>query len=178
METYTDYKPFINNPNYKEDRRNVLDNLEVSAIDLPLAPLVQSINRLPFVFSLQCCYGHFLWENGTEIYTLEPLKTDKLVTYRLAYIAFCIENSFSGSLLQQKLISIPSFVDQSNVQFCSAQWFWDQWPNSYALQIMPERFKDLDSAQITYAETMEIAKIRDTFFAYLGDFVTHSINQE
>jgi len=178
METYTDCKPFIDNPNFKEDRRNILDNLEVGGMDLPLIPLVQKINRLPYVFSLQCCHGHFLWQNGKEIKTLEPLETDTSVTYRLAYIALCIENSSSGRRLQQRLMNIPLFINQDNIQFCSAQWFWDQWPNSYALQIMPERFKAFDSALTTYAEAREIAKIRDACFAYLDEFVTNISNEE
>lgn len=172
METYSECKPFVDHPEFRENRRQVLENLEVGDIDLPLVSLVQKINRLPHVFSLQCCYGHFLWNNGTEIKVLEPLKTDKWVRYRLAYIALCIENSSSGRVLQQRLMDIPSFSNQDNVQFCSAQWFWDQWPNSYALQIMPERFKEFDSAQITYVEAMKIAKLRDVCFAYLDNFVT------
>ncbi len=178
METYTDCKPFIDNPNFKEDRRNILDNLEVGGIDPLLVPLVQKINRLPYVFSLQCCHGHFLWKNGQEIKTLEPLETNKWVTYRLAYIALCIENSSLGRRLQQRLMNIPLFINQDNIQFCSAQWFWDQWPNSYGLQIMPERFKAFDSALTTYAEAREIAKIRDACFAYLDEFVTNISNQE
>jgi len=178
METYTDCKPFIDIPNFKEDRRNILDTLEVGGIDPLLVPLVQKINRLPYVFSLQCCHGHFLWKNGQEIKTLEPLETDKWVTYRLAYIALCIENSSSGRRLQKRLMNIPLFINQDNIQFCSAQWFWDQWPNSYALQIMPERFKAFDSALITYAEAREIAKIRDACFAYLDEFVTNISNEE
>lgn len=171
METYTDCKPFVHNPNFKEDRRCILDNLEVGCIDLPLAPLVQKINRLPYVFSLQCCHGHFLWKNGKEITTLEPLETDQWITYRLAYIALCIENSSPGRRLQQQLMNIPYVINRDNIQCCSAQWFWDQWPNSYAIQIMPERFKAFDSAQITYAEATEIAKIRDACFASLAVLV-------
>lgn len=178
METYTDCKPFVDTLHFKRDRGYILDNLDVGGIDLPLLPLVQKINRLPYVFSLQCCQGHFLRKNGKDIKTLDPLQIDQPVNYRLAYIALCIENSSPGRRLQQRLMNIPSFIDCDNVQFCSAQWFWNQWPNSYALQIMPERFKTFDSALITCTEAREIAKIRDACFAYLDDFVANISDQE
>ena len=178
METYTDYKPFVDHPSFREDRRCIIDNLDVGGIDPPLIPLIQKINRFPYVFSLQCCHGHFIWKNGKEVKTLEQLETYKWVKYRLAYIALCIENSSPGRRLQQRLTKIPLLINREKVQFCSAQWFWDQWPNSYAMQIIPERYKEFDSAQIAYAEAKEVAKIRDDCFAYLDDFVTNIFNQE
>lgn len=176
METYTACKAFVDNPQYNEDRRYVLDNLVAGDIDPPLVTLVQKINRLPYVFSLQCCYGHFLWKNGKEINPLESLEADTWVTYRLAYIALCIENSSLGRHLQQRLMNIPSSISEDNIQFFSAQWFWDQWPNSYAIQIMPERFKGFDVAQITATEARELATIRDGCFAYLDAFITNISN--
>ena len=92
-------------------------------------------------------------------------------------MALCIENSSSGRRFQQGLMNIASVIDRDNIQICSAQWFWDQWPNSYAIQVMPERFKKSDSAQITYAEAREIAEVRDACFAYLDDFLTDISNQ-
>jgi len=176
METYTDCKPFVDHPHFRENRRSALDSLEVGGIDSPLVPVVQKINRLPYVFTLQCCHGHFVLKNGTEIYTPEPLEPGLFVTYRLAYMALCIENSAPGRQLRQRLLNIPAFISRDNVQFCSAQWFWDQWPNSYALQIMPERFKAFDSAEITCAEAGEIAKLRDACFAYVDEGITNLVN--
>jgi hypothetical protein len=68
-------------------------------------------------------------------------------------------------------------VDSSFVQFCSAQWFWDQWANSYALQVMPQRFKDQDSAIIDYHEAEKIQHSRDIFFAYMKDFTSTILEQ-
>jgi len=171
METYTDYKPFIHNPNFKADRQIALNNLDLNLIDSPLIKLVKEINRLPYLFTLQCCHGHFLNKDGKEISNLGLSETNERVEYKLAYIAFCIEKSLSGRNIRQSLMNIPLSVAQDKIQFCSAQWFWEQWSNTYVLQVMPKRFKDLDTAQIEYAEAREIKNIRDNFFAFLKDFI-------
>jgi hypothetical protein len=171
METYTDHKPFRHNPHFKADRLIALDNLDLNLIDFPLIKLVKDINRLPCLFTLQCCHGHFLKKDGEEILNLELSQTNEQVKYRLAYIVFCIEDSLSGRDIKKRLVNIQLSIDQDKIQFCSAQWFWDQWLNSYALQVMPERFKDRDAAQLEYVEAREIAKVRDNFFAYLEDFI-------
>ena len=178
METYTACKSFVDAPDFKENRRYALDNLEVDSIDLPLVPLIQKINRLPYVFSLQCCHGHFLSKDSKEMNILESLEAETSVKYRLAYIAVCMENNFSGRRFQQKLMTIPRIINRDKVQFCSAQWFWDQWPNSYAIQVMPERFKTFDCARIRSAEARQIAKIRDACFSHIDELVTHILNQE
>lgn len=171
METYTDYKPFRHTPNFKADRLAVLDNLDLDLIDSPLVKLIKDINRLPYLFTLQCCYGHFLNKDGKEISNLDLSETNERVEYRLAYIAFCIENSLSGRNIRQRLMNIPLSIDRDKIQFCSAQWFWEQWLNSYALQVMPKRFKDRDTAQFEYAEAREIENVRDYFFVFLKDFI-------
>jgi len=171
METYTDHKPLRHNPNFKADRLLALDNLDLNLIDSPLIKLVKEINRLPYLFTLQCCYGHFLKKDGKEISNLELSETNEMVQYRLAYIVFCIENSRSGKNIIQKLMNIPLSIDRHKIQFCSAQWFWDQWLNSYALQVMPKRFKEQDTAQLVITEAREIEKVRDYFFVFFKDFV-------
>ncbi len=40
METYTDYKPIILNPNFKVDRQVALDKLDLDLVDSPLRNLV------------------------------------------------------------------------------------------------------------------------------------------
>jgi hypothetical protein len=70
METYTEYKPFVENPNFAEDRRDMVENLEAGGMDPHLVPLVEKINRLPSVFSLQCCHGHFLSQEGKEMFPI------------------------------------------------------------------------------------------------------------
>jgi hypothetical protein len=171
METYTESKPFKHNLDFKADRLLALDNLDLNLIDSPLIKLVKEINRLPYLFTLQCCYGHFLKKDGKEISNLELSETNEMVQYRLAYIVFCIENSLSGKNIIQKLMNIPLSIDRDKIQFCSAQWFWDQWLNSYALQVMPKRFKEQDTAQLEITEAREIEKVREYFFVFFKDFV-------
>lgn len=95
----------------------------------------------------------------------------------MAYIAFCIENSPPGKKVAEKLKNIPLQVDRKLVQFCSAQWFWDQWVNSYALQVMPRRFRDRDSAVMDYYEAKEVKRVRDIFFAVMKEFTSTAIKQ-
>ena len=59
-------------------------------------------------------------------------------------------------------------LDPENVQFFCAEWFWERQVNSYALQVMPGRFKHLDSAVLPYEEALLIEKLRHAFFQRLG----------
>ena len=177
METYTAPKPFEDHPEFQTDRQFALNNLDVTLIDDPLVNLIDDLNKLPYLFTLQCCYGHFLTTDNKEISDFDLLSTINEVEYRLAYIAFCVENSPSGKKFAQKLENIPLTVDRSLVQFCSAQWFWDQWVNSYALQLMPQRFKDKDSAVIDYHEAEKVKQARDIFFAFMKDFTSTILEQ-
>jgi len=88
------------------------------------------------------------------------------VEYRIAYIGFCIENSVSGKKLYEALKEVTA-IDPKNVQFCCAEWFWEQQVNSYALQVEPERFKHMDKTTLDYREALHIEKIRNEFFSRL-----------
>jgi len=172
METYTAPKPFEDYPGFQPDRQLALNILDIALIDNPLVGLIKDLNKLPYLFTLQCCHGHFLTTDDEEISDFGLLGSINKVEYRLAYIAFCIENSPSGKKFAQQLKDISLTVEQGLVQFCSAQWFWDQWVNSYALQIMPQRFKDKDSVVIDFHEAEKIKQARDIFFAYMKDFTS------
>jgi hypothetical protein len=50
------------------------------------------------------------------------------------------------------------------VQFGSADWFWDQWPNSYTLQVEPAAHRFKDQAVLTAGEAMQTQRARDRFF--------------
>ena len=89
-----------------------------------------------------------------------------IVTYRIAYVALCIENSSEGKELLEKLRTIPT-ADSEYVQFGSAEWFWAKQVNSYVLQVEPERFKHEDQATIGYKEALHIQEVRDNFFSDL-----------
>ena len=86
--------------------------------------------------------------------------------YRIAYIAFCIDNSDSGRRLFDDLKETTA-LDPENIQFCCAEWFWKKQINSYALQVEPERFKHEDKAILDYKDALKIENIRNKFFVQL-----------
>lgn len=71
-----------------------------------------------------------------------------------------------GKRLFSELRDITT-VDPENVQFCCADWFWEQQINSYALQVEPDRFKHEDKAILDYQEALRIEKIRNVIFLKL-----------
>jgi hypothetical protein len=66
-------------------------------------------------FTLQCCYGHFIYGGQNDPHNLEPLPlTDTIarVEYRLAYIAICIENSDLGRMLFEALKELRTLTQR------------------------------------------------------------------
>ena len=173
METYTEPKELVENPHYHSQRRKSLCGLTDDMIDAPIIEIVNGFNKLPYCFTLQSCYGHFVHNSQKNPHNLAflPIK-DSLdrVEYRIAYIAFCIENSASGRGLIEALKEITA-IDPENVQFCCAEWFWKRQVNSYALQVEPERFKRKDKAILDYREALHIEKIRNEFFVRLKELL-------
>lgn len=173
METYTELKELVGNPFYQEQRQKILDSLYDSVIDEPIIEIVYDFNRLSCCFTLQSCYGHFVYNGQNNPHNLEFLPiTDTIskVEYRIAYIAFCIENSTSGRELLENLRGITA-IDPNNIQFCCAEWFWKRQVNSYALQVEPDRFKRKDKAILDYKEALYMEKIRNEFFLRLGELL-------
>jgi len=171
LETFTEPKELVKDLRYQEQRKESLAGLTDSMIDTPIIRLIKNINSLPYCFTLQCCYGHFIYNSQNDIHNLEPLPlTDKIdrVEYRIAYIAFCIENSASGRSLIAALNRITD-IGPENIQFCSAEWFWERQVNSYALQVEPVRFKHKDKVILDYREALHIDKIRNEFFVQLKE---------
>lgn len=169
MKTYTEPKELVENPQYQEQREKYLSKLHDSIIDVPIRSLINRMNKLPYCFTLQSCYGHFVYIGQEDTHNLESLPRTKnidRVKYRIAYIAFCIENSHPGRELIKELKEIPS-LDPNNIQFCSADWFWKKQVNSYALQVEPDRFKHRDTATLNYREALHIEQIRNDFFDQL-----------
>ena len=170
METFIELKEFEENPHYREQKKETLSDLTDDMIDRPVIGLINGLNRLPCCFTLQSCYGHFVHSGAKDIHNLEPLPIKDTITkveYRIAYIAFCIENSPSGKGLFEAFKKITA-IDPENVQFCCADWFWERQVNSYALQVEPDRFKRMDRAMLDYREALYIEKIRNEFFVRLG----------
>ena len=150
-------------------RQKNLGNLTAAMIDPPIVDTINGFNKLPCCFTLQCCYGHFVYSGQTDPQNFEPLpikESPARVEYRIAYIAFCIENSIPGRDLLEALKEVPA-IDPENVQLCCAEWFWEHQVNTYALQVEPDRFKHMDTAILDYREALQIEKVRNEFFIRL-----------
>lgn len=173
METFTEPRVLTGNPHYQDQREKNLASLSDAVIDAPIVKLITAFNKTPHCFTLQCCYGHFVYSGQEDPQNLEPLPvTDTIarVEYRIAYICFCIENSASGRRLFGALNEITA-IDPENIQFCCAEWFWRRQVNSYALQVEPDRFKDRDEAVLPYKEALHIEETRNEFFAQLQELL-------
>ncbi|VVS94622.1 hypothetical protein [Desulfoluna spongiiphila] len=170
METFTAPRPLVANPDFPEQRRRALAGLTESMIDAPLRGIVADFNRLPCCFTLQCCYGHFLFsgrrdpENLVPLPAIPPVKT---VEYRIAYLALCVDNTARGKQLIEALAVLPT-LDPGNIQFGCADWFWERQVNSYALQVEPHRFRKEDKAVLPYGEALAIERTRDEVFRQLN----------
>ena len=182
METFTEPKAFVDNPLFQAQRRKSLADLTGIALDTPIIEIINHFNKLPYCFTLQSCYGHFLHKGQEASHSLASLPAAKpinKVTYRIAYIAFCVENSKPGKRLLSALKEI-TVIDPENIQFFCAEWFWKRQINSYALQVEPDRFKHEDKAKLDYEEALHIEKIRDKFFDQLVKMLKkqHDINPD
>jgi hypothetical protein len=169
LETFTEPKELAENPHYQDQRQRTLAALSDDMIDAPVIDLIKAFNELPYCFTLQSCYGHFVYKGQEDPHNLEPLPvTDTIakVEYRIAYISLCVEKSDWGRRLLGALNDVTA-MDGENIQFCCAEWFWKRQINSYALQVQPERFKHKDRATLAYREALHIEKTRNKFFARL-----------
>jgi hypothetical protein len=169
VETFIEPKEFVEDPHYQDQRQKILAGLSGGIIDVPIIELISAFNKLPYCFTLQSCYGHFIYNGQRDPHNLEPLPiTDTIarVEYKIAYICLCIENSDSGRGLLEALNEMTG-IDPESIQLCSAEWFWKRQVNSYALQVQPDRFKHKDRAILDYSEALHIEKIRNEFFVQL-----------
>jgi hypothetical protein len=178
LETFGPPRELVANPRYSRDRQAVLETLDLAAIDPPIVRLVERFAALGECFTLQCCYGHFLYAPGQDQRNLERLPQDfkGLVTYRIAYVAFCLENSPRGRLLRNSL-ELVSSLDPDYVQFGSPDWFRNQYRNAYALQVEPLRFMDKDEACFEHSEALHVEHIRDLFFTRLNELLEKHLSE-
>ena len=175
METFTELKELAENPHYKVQKQKTLCDLTDDMIDMPIIDLINGFNKLSYCFTLQSCYGHFVYNSQKNTHNLEPLPVKGAIAkveYRIAYIAFCIENSLFGRELFDSLNKITA-IDPNNVQFCCAEWFWKRHINSYALQVEPDRFKRKDTAIIDFKEALYIEEVRNIFFVHLNELLNY-----
>ncbi|MDY6892676.1 MAG: hypothetical protein SVO26_03035 [Chloroflexota bacterium] len=169
METFTEIRDFVDNPHYDEQRRQSLSRLDIDTIDAPILDIIDGFSKLPYCFTLQSCYGHFLYAGQRDPQNTEPLPVSHgiaQVEYRIAYLALCIQSSDSGRALFQDLREIPT-IDPENIQFGCAGWFWKKQVNSYVLQVEPKRYMLKDRASVTYQEAVHLERVRGEFFSGL-----------
>jgi hypothetical protein len=168
VETFTGPKRFVESTRYSEDRNDVIEALNLASIDEPIRDIVSGFAALPHCFPLQSCYGHFVCRPDQNIHTLEPIPAGHSgpVRYRIAYLALCLENSGRGLRLQQSLARLP-LVDPDYIQFGCADWFWERWVNTYALQVEPRAHMTKDEAVLECGEARRTQRARDRFFREL-----------
>lgn len=86
------------------------------------------------------------------------------VDYKIAYLAFCLNESPSGRELYRKLEDMTA-INPDYIQFGSALWFWERQVNSYVLQVEPDRLKRRDRVRLSYREALCAEKARNDLFA-------------
>ena len=169
MDTFRDARAFVDNPHFAEQRERSLQSLDLSGIDTPVVDIVVDFAKLPYCFTEQICYGHFLYPGQTDPQNLNPIplsSTIDEVEYRIAYLALCIEESRQGKELFHDLEIIAS-KEPAYIQFGTADWFWENQVNSFAIQVEPERYMYKDRALVDYQEAKLIQSVRDEFFRAL-----------
>ena len=173
METFTDFKPLVTNPEFEDQRQTALNNINYLELDEPVIPLIKTINSLPYCFTLQCCYGHFLYHDQQDEFNVNPLpktKNIKDVEYRIAYMAFCVKDSAEGQQFLKEMENVIK-IDPNYIQFGCADWFWERQVNSYVVQVEPDRFKLDDKAILHYNEALKIESIRNQFYNRVDRFI-------
>ena len=155
----------MQNARYAQDRQDALAALDLASIDAPIVDIVAGFAALPHCFTLQCCYGHFVCASDQSPHNLEPVPANCCcaVTYRIAYLAWCLENSRRGRAFREALEGVAA-IAPAYVQFGSAGWFWEQRANSYVLQVEPVAHQFKDAAVLESAEALQTQKVRDLFF--------------
>jgi len=144
METFTPPKQFISPPEFAKERAMALQRLDelirLSEPDPPLIPLLRQFMQIPFCFTVQSCYGHFVYSQSPGDRNLAPVASFpdgvQQLRYRLAYMVFCIEDNVHGHALYDDLQSMTE-LDPLYIQFGSADWFWDMTPDTYVVQLEP-----------------------------------------
>jgi hypothetical protein len=185
VKTYTEARPLVHDPDYEARRKKTLEELRVAlssgSIDEPIADIIDRFARISWCYTLQSCCGHFASDTcvgGDNTVHLADLKdTDTVLHYRIAYMAFCIQNIAPGRTLLAELKGVAE-IDPGYVQFGSADWFWGMCPNSYVLQVSPLRCAHQDSFDVSIEEALHIQKAGERFFDKLRDLLQDNENRE
>lgn len=175
METFIEFRPMVVDPRYKTRRRHCLNELNIDELDTPIAGLIDELCELPSCFTIQSCFGHFLYPDQEDPNNIDPLPSTNVidaVEYRIAYIALCVENNRSGREFLSWLKQL-SDIDPHYIQFGCAEWFWERYPNSYVLQVEPERHMQKDKSTVDFQEALRIEKVRNKFYDHLMILVSN-----
>jgi hypothetical protein len=179
METFVAPRALVDNPAFGQQRADALAQLEIAELDAPVADLIKGMATFPYCFTLQSCYGHFLFDDHLDRGNLERLPastSDSPVEYRIAYLALCVDRTSQGIALLRELNSLTQ-IDPDYVQFGCATWFWRQHVNSYAFQVEPKRYKTRDSVRVGYQEALRLQRVRDTVFSELARIVDSRLRE-
>jgi hypothetical protein len=182
METFSRARGFVRHPDFEKERVKSLVSLDAELrngmIDPPLVPLLEGFSKIPYCFTIQSCYGHFIHEQQLDEHNLLPLAgyagDIQRVKYRIAYLALCIRETGPGRELYCDLERITR-IDPGYIQFGSPDWFWERHVNSFALQVEPGRFITKDSVELSFDEALHVEKIRDIFFDELFRIMTRHV---
>ena len=175
MDTYCPAKPLTVDPGYGARRQKALAGLDLNALDPPMVSLVDSFNRLPHCYTLQCCHGHLMIPNQGPPADWKRLPVENppaKALYQLAYMALVVRNDSAGRGLMRGLAVVagraPAFM-----QLGSAQWFWEAQGevNSYVLQVSPQDRQDQDHFEMLRDEVHQWLGAREKFMAGLEDLV-------
>jgi hypothetical protein len=169
MDTFMAARALVAFPGYAQERERALDAIVLGDLDAPVVDVVEAFNDLPHLFTLQCCHGHFLTHPGQDEHDLAPLPAGHggAVRYRIAYVAFCVQDCGPGRAFLERASRLPALVDPEYVQFGCAGWFWDQWVDSYVLQVEPVAHRYKDQAALAAGEALQTQRARDRFFEEL-----------
>jgi len=172
METYTKARPFVDNPDFDVQRMAALVGLGQADLDEPLRPLVAQLNQLPYLFTLQCCYGHFVQPGEPDRHTLEPPPARGRVEleYRIAYLALCLRDDDQGRAFLEAFRGLRD-VERMLVQVGSADWFWQRQVNSYVIQVSPRKHKRQDTMTLDGKQARKIAQVRVKLWRELAEMV-------
>ena len=151
--------------------------LSNGSIDETTLDIVERFAQVPCCHMLQSCFGHFMKEfrvedrNTKRVAEVRDLGT--MLHYRIAYIAFCIQNSVKGRALLEETRAV-ALVNPDYIQFGSADWFWKICANSYVLQVSPLRNAYQDHFDVNLEETLRIEHARDRFFDGIREVLARS----
>ncbi len=171
LETFTETREFVESAHYAKDRQDALEALDLKSIDALIVDVVAGFSTFPQCFTLQCCCGHFVCAPGQSPRSLEPIAPGcrGAVTYRIAYLALCLENSPRGWALREALARIPE-IAPGYVQFGSADWFWERWVNSCVLQVEPAVHRLKHEVVLGPIEPLRTQRARTSCSARSGRF--------